>query len=276
VRYAEHCPPDAWRGLVRCLWTLEGDGGAGAPPQRVLPDGRLEVVVHLRDPFRRIAPDGHAVPARSAVVAGQLTRAMHLEPTGSVHCVGLRLEPAGARALLRVPLGELRDRIVPLADVLGDDGRRLAEALGDARGSDEVVAAAWRWVAARFRGRPRASACDAAIARWRADGGAAPVADVASSVGLSRRQVERRFLAEVGVPPKRFARIVRLQRAAQRLRADPEASLARLALEVGCADQAHLSREFVEIAGIPPSRWAQEEHAIAAAFLGESEAPAGA
>jgi AraC-like DNA-binding protein len=260
---------------VRCLWTLEGAGGAGTPPQRVLPDGRLEVIVHLRDPFRRVDPEGRAVPARAAVVAGQLSRAMHLVPTGAVRCVGLRLEPAGARALLRVPLCDLEDRIVPLDAVLGADGRRLPEALGDARAEGDLAAAAWAWVGERLGGLPRASACDAAVARLRARGGAVPVAEVAAGVGLSRRQVERRFREEVGLSPKRLARVLRLQRAARRLRADPAASLARLALEVGCADQAHLTREFTALAGVSPARWVAEEHAVAAAFLGPEEPAAG-
>ena len=93
MRYEERPPPAAWRGLVTCLWTLEGEAREAGPAQRVLPDGRLEIVVHLRDPFRRVEPSGREVPARAAVVAGQLSRAMRLEPTGAVHCVGLRLEP---------------------------------------------------------------------------------------------------------------------------------------------------------------------------------------
>jgi AraC-like DNA-binding protein len=166
--------------------------------------------------------------------------------------------------------------VLALGDVLGEDARRLAVALGDARDGEGVASAAWAWVGGRLREPPRRSACDAAVARWRADGGAASVEEVAASVGWSRRQVERRFRAEVGLAPKRFARVVRLQAAARRLRADPAASLARVALDVGCADQAHLTREFVDLAGLPPSRWLAEEDEVAAAFLGAEGASPGA
>src|SRR5687768_3882964 len=115
MRYVEIRPPPHLERLVRCLWVLEGgDELLRAPPQRVLPDGRLELVVHLADPFVRMTPDGTRVPARRAIVAGQMTRAVRLIATGRTACVGLRLEPPGARAVVGTPLGALMDAILPL------------------------------------------------------------------------------------------------------------------------------------------------------------------
>jgi AraC-like DNA-binding protein len=273
VRYVEVPPPPALRAFVRCAWALRSGPRPGSAPDRLLPDGRLEIVVHRREPYRRIAPDGRPVPAHGAVVAGQLSRAIGLVAEGPVHCVGLRLEPAGARALLRAPLADLEDRIVPLSDAIGAEGRRLAEAIGEARDAPAALDAMWSWTAARLRGATAASPCDRAVSAWRRDGGLAAVEDVARSLGLSRRQVERRFPAEVGLAPKRFARVVRLQRAARRLRDRPQETLAAVAARVGCFDQAHLTREFVELAGVPPSRWIAEEQAVAAAFLGGEGEP---
>jgi methylphosphotriester-DNA--protein-cysteine methyltransferase len=81
-----------------------------------------------------------------------------------------------------------------------------------------------------------------------------------SAIGIGDRQLRRRFLDAVGYGPKTLERILRFQRFLM-LEGD---DLARLALEAGYADQAHLTRECTRLAGLPP-----------AALLAEGAGPAG-
>lgn len=76
-------------------------------------------------------------------------------------------------------------------------------------------------------------------------------------LGLSRRQVERRFLDAVGVSPKTYARIRRWQHASLLLRAQPTLSLASVALESGYADQSHMTRDFQRAVGESPGTFAK-------------------
>lgn len=75
-------------------------------------------------------------------------------------------------------------------------------------------------------------------------------------MGLSRRTLERLFQSEVGVAPKSFARIERLSAIADRLR-HGALSWAALAAELGYADQAHLTREVLELSGYTPRQFAE-------------------
>jgi transcriptional regulator GlxA family with amidase domain len=79
---------------------------------------------------------------------------------------------------------------------------------------------------------------------------------VAAEVGLSERQLARRFAERVGVPPKAFARVLRFQRAAALLASGHAPSATALAC--GYADQAHLTREGAALAGITPAALARE------------------
>ncbi len=72
---------------------------------------------------------------------------------------------------------------------------------------------------------------------------------LAASAGIGVRQLERQFLDAVGLSPKGFIRTARLQHALRMLR-DGEAP-AGVAEACGFADQAHLSREFRGVAGVP-------------------------
>ena len=73
---------------------------------------------------------------------------------------------------------------------------------------------------------------------------------LADELGLSERQLRRRFHAAAGYGPKTLQRVLRFRR----FLAGPRDDLARAALEAGYADQPHLAREVAKLAGTTPSR----------------------
>lgn len=171
----------------------------------------------------RILPDGHVdlvwLPGEEApLVAGPATRPAFAPPADGV-VRGLRFAAGAAPALLGVAAHELRDLTVPLS------------ALGSrpAREPDALVRAG----AEALRAEPglRMSA-------------------VAAAVGLSERQLRRRFVDWVGYGPKRYARICRLQRMLALAPGEPDG--AALAVTAGYADQPHMVREVRELAGVTP------------------------
>jgi AraC-like DNA-binding protein len=88
------------------------------------------------------------------------------------------------------------------------------------------------------------------------------VAEVADEVGYSRRHLGNLLRAEVGLTPKEYQRVARFEHRRSRLIAAATAgrpSLADVAVRAGYADQAHLTREWVRLAGCTPSTWLAEE-----------------
>jgi AraC-like DNA-binding protein len=94
-----------------------------------------------------------------------------------------------------------------------------------------------------------------AAGRIAAGWGGERIETVARDLGVSRRQMERLFLAQVGVGPKRFASLARLQWVLANL--DRRRSWADLAFEAGYADQAHFVRTFRERVGMTPGEYAR-------------------
>lgn len=229
-----------------------------------LPGRHLTLVVSLHDPVRVDAlPD----PTRPGVAHGALVGGLHAGPVVIAHDgtqVGLQvdLEPLGALALLGVPASELASEVVDLPALLGPsvaaelDDRLRAAASWPARFAvlEEVLAR-------RLDGAAPAPAPEVRRAwdRLVASHGQEPVAAVAAEVGWSRRHLAERFRREVGLTPKALARVVRFQRAADLLKADPGRSLADVAAVVGCADQPHLNREWRAMAGLSPTAWMAAE-----------------
>jgi AraC-like DNA-binding protein len=256
LTYREFAPIGALAPAVARLWTLTGDlADLRETAQPVLPDGHPELVVHFGDPFERIDLDGRVERQPAVLFAGQLRHRLILRPTGAIAVLGVRLHPFGAAAFLRIPQQETAGLTLSVDLLSPALMRDLAPLRESGAGPADAVRPAQDILlrhldAARIDPRVRgaasrltpASACD----------GAFSVESVAREMGLTRRHLERRFLLQVGITPKRFARIARFSRAVQALDADagPRRSLAAAAW--GYADQAHFIREFHDLAGCAP------------------------
>jgi transcriptional regulator GlxA family with amidase domain len=110
-------------------------------------------------------------------------------------------------------------------------------------------------------------AVEAAVARLVADRGQTRLAALATTAELSEGQLERRFRSAVGIGPKTLARLVRFQEVYRRLGDKAPAGWAEIALDCGYFDQAHLLRDFRELAGSPPGRLLGSEGELARRFV---------
>lgn len=72
-----------------------------------------------------------------------------------------------------------------------------------------------------------------------------------------RRQFERRFAAAYGMSLRRARKLARFTRALAAVTDANGANLARIAQDCGYFDQPQMTREFVELAGLAPSRLAR-------------------
>jgi len=223
--YREFAPPAHLRDSIACFWMRRGDGGT----VRVLPDACSDLVWRSGAGAMLAGPD--TGPAFSLTQAGQLI-------------VGARFLPGAGGPALGLPLEEVRDRRIPLADLGLDPRDRLA---GDLEPLDAL--AAMSAVAARMA---TADGPDRAV-----QAGAVRLLDpgqrvdrLADDLGLSERQLRRRFRAAVGYGPKTLQRVLRLRRFLRGDRAD----LGRAALDAGYADQSHLTRECRRLTGLSPAR----------------------
>lgn len=82
------------------------------------------------------------------------------------------------------------------------------------------------------------------------DGGQRPIGELTRDFELSERTLERRFRRIIGVTPKKYARVVRLQNA---MRQHSQCrSWAETAQVAGYFDQAHLIRECQDMLGVSP------------------------
>jgi AraC-like DNA-binding protein len=191
-----------------------------------------------------------------AFVTGLTDTHAVVEQFGQIECIDLKLTPLGAYTLLGVPMDELANEVVDLADVLGPAGATLTERLADTAGWAERFAVLDAFLLARATAGP-APAPEVGWA-WRRlveSGGAERIDALAHEVGWSRRHLVTRFRQQVGLPPKTVARIIRFERLLRRVGTAGRAEWSRIAAESGYYDQAHMNRDFREFAGTTPTEY---------------------
>jgi AraC-like DNA-binding protein len=267
--YEEFPPAPELRDHVRCVWRFDAGASEGArPPERIVPDGRCELVLHYGDLFMESGEDGVEQVQSRALFAGQLSRPLWLRPTGRAGVIGVRFNPAGARSFLGCSLGEVTDRRVALQSLWPEEARALTAGIASA-GTPARIEIAQRFVTERIA--RHAIPIDAPIARGAADieshQGRCSVEEVMARSGLGRRQFERRFRDAVGLSPKRFANVLRLRSVFDVLQANPRADWTEAALAAGYFDQSHLIRDFRRFVGCTPAQFVAAQTALATALV---------
>lgn len=256
-------------GCVDNFWFMRGRGPAALPDgHRILPDGSMEFVFQIGDPFFERLSDGRWRKQPHLLLVGQMERRVDIKPSGVIHTVGIHFHPAGASAFVAGDLGRFVNRIVPLSSALGEDPAPVAVRLRTARTPERRAAILENFL--RGRRRPHDEAMADASRRLLGGTSAVDIEAMARAFGLSDRQFRRRFEAAVGLGPRRFARIVRFQRVfEQRLEHDARA-WSEVALDCGYYDQAHFNRDFRAFAGVRPRDLIKDADPLTAFFLSVS------
>ncbi len=176
------------------------------------------------------------------------------------------MRPAAARTLLGFSLSEISGRFVDLEQVF-PSAAQLRERLADASDDLGRVATLERWLIAMAGPAPRVHV-EAAVGAILQSGGRGTIPSVVARTPMGVRQLERHFQEDVGLSPKIFARIVRLQVALRRIRVG--SALTEVALACGYYDQAHMTRDFRHLAAMSPGAWQTHAGELAALFVGEA------
>src|SRR5262249_39563454 len=202
MRYVARRPHPVLADAVGHLWSLS-DAPAHAR-ERIVPSGTVELVINVAEnEFRIYDAQGRIQRFPGAMVSGCYHTAFDIDTRQHASIVGVHFVPGGAGAL-GIPAGELADRHVSLEDIWGADATALRERLVDATPDDRFTLLEQALIA---RGQRYREHRVVAVARTALDQPRADVGEIARMVQLSRRRLIELFSADVGITPKRYARI---------------------------------------------------------------------
>jgi AraC-like DNA-binding protein len=176
------------------------------------------------------------------------------------------LQPAAGALVRGGPVDGLTDRAVPLADVAGLDGEGLVAAIREAVADEPAapdrqraaVAAVEQALAPLRPVDEEGLLVNAVVEHVEGDPSVQRVGQVCEKFGLSARTLQRLTRRRIGLSPKWLVQRRRLHEAAERLREDARPDLARVAADLGYADQAHFARDWRTVTGLTPREYVAE------------------
>ncbi len=222
--------------------------------ERILPGPGTGLWVNLnRDEFRSFGATGQVKRVPGAMISGPTSRASVIEfEAGHAH-VSVTFALGAARGFVGPPVDLIRDDLVPLETLWGQSGACLRERLLEALTPEDALSVMEEVLLRQMTGvlgpDPAVIAAADALSRG------VPVGEVARDLGLLPRTLRRLFAGQVGLTPKRFARVQRMQRLVRDLDAQSEVDWAVAAARHGYADQSHLAHEFRELADVTPAEY---------------------
>ncbi|MCG5219199.1 helix-turn-helix domain-containing protein [Streptosporangium sp. KLBMP 9127] len=232
------------------------DRGMAPEGHRMIPHPAVTLVLDLRA-GPPVVEDVAGRQHRGSLVAGLgLSGAVWVRGQ-DIACVQVRLSPVVARAILGVGPAELDGCVATLDDLWGRQASRISEQLGEVSSWQDRFALIEALFARRCEaGSPVEPEVAWAWHRIVGSRGLVRVERLAAELGWSRKRLWSRFHAQIGLPPKRAAKLVRFDHAAHRLATGHDA--AGVAADGGYADQSHLHRDVMEFAGVTPAAVAHE------------------
>jgi AraC-like DNA-binding protein len=221
--------------FVERYWAVEWDY-ATPYVQKIVPYPNVQLTV-----LPGGAPQVHGVSSRFGVK----------ELAGRGQVVGAAFRPGAFRAFLPGPVAGLTDRTVRADELPALTGA-----------PDEPVTAATleEWLRGRLPAAepdPAGQEAGAVVALVATDTSIGRVDQLAAAAGSNVRRLQRLFSEHVGVGPKWVIRRYRLHEVTERMAAGGRIDWAGLAADLGYADQAHLVRDFADLFGESPTRYAR-------------------
>jgi len=235
---------------VENYWSLRWD----------LPPGSSYVSSTLPHPACNLSVErGHQrdeVGADPVVVTGVVTKRFDVTIRDAGWVYAAKFRPGGLAALTGVNARALRDATVPASEVLDQATTDALRELGPTASSDEG-----KRHLDGVLGRLATTPTDDylllldVIAAMLDDRSLLKVAQVEEKCGVGTRSLQRLFERYVGVSPKWVLSRYRMHDAVTDLDAGYGGSLADLAAKYGWFDQAHFTREFTDLVGVPPGAY---------------------
>lgn len=246
---------------IKLYWYLEiGAHEKLLQPQRVVPNGYVELTFHFSDRLKNI--EGGATKMQPGVgLCGQKTSYFDVLPSGKTEMLSVQFYPHSATLFFDFPIHEIANLSISLDDALGSDARHLEEQLHDLSTIEERLAHIQGFLAGQLMKRQK-------FYQWKRirhnirqidmTRGMLTINNLANAACLSRKQHEREFKKMVGLSPKQYLKVIRFQHTLFAHQQFPEESLTELAHRCGYFDQAHMINDFKQLSGLTTGQYFTE------------------
>ena len=261
-------PSPSLSHIVKHFLIIENDK-KGMTNHRMFSDGNTGMVFNYQDHFLYQESVGQKVEVLpKSFVYGQLDAFQDIISTGKIGMIITVFHPFGASALFKISASELKNSILGLDCFYPADSENMVDSILHLTDISSRINCVESFLIRKICEQNASSrlASDA-VQLIHQHNGCLSVAQLTSSLQITERKLQRVFEEQIGLSPKRYSGITRIQYFLKLLRKMPGHSLTDLAYDSGYFDQAHLIREMKNISGITPGQYLNQTPLLAANLL---------
>ena len=258
------------RGLIRKLWVFES---AGRVPDEdlklIVPNGLPKLVIPYKNGLQgKMEGWSHLSKEHGITLIGMtdipsIVDAEKDMPSGTI---GMEFSAAGAYRFFHFPQREIRNRIYPLAEVLGCAAAGLQERVCNMPGVEGKIGLVQEFLREQLRKREEDKILDFCVSAILKSGGRISVRQLEKSTGYSGRWLNLKFSENVGISPKAYASIARFAQFYEPwVKSDRKAGFNGTLYDF-FHDRSHFLKDFKRFTGYSPAKLAPIENAFGGIF----------
>jgi AraC-like DNA-binding protein len=261
MNYQTFQPHSNLESLVKCYWTLEVPAETNAQRQRIIPDGCIEMIFILGEDVKRYTRGDEFIIQPHAMILGQITEPFFVEPTGYVNSFAIRFYPYGFANFISTPIKKLTNKETPIAMLFGKThSKELEQKIIRAKDTKERIEIIEAFLLDKLNNKATIdSIVKTTIDTMLLTRGGTSINTILKDGLSKRRQLERKFIKQIGISPKQLGKVIRLQTALKMLLNQQSESFTKIAYESEYYDQAHFIKDFKEFTGTTPKEFLDDD-----------------
>jgi AraC-like DNA-binding protein len=264
MQYQEYEIAETLRPYVKVIWSMESDSSVfGGTPIHILPDTCVELVIHFGDPYKTTFSDNSVSIQEQSFVVAQMKSFMKIQSHGKTGLIAVRFSALGAYHFFGIPMKEIVNGETGLRNVWHGLASEIEEKIYDAANIKQRAQIIQRYLLLQLsRNGYTDKGIEFCVNEIKQAKGQISVDVLANKVGISNRQLVRRFDKCIGLSPKEFIRITKFISSLDMMNYSKDKNLTEIALVSGYYDQAHFIRDFREFSGMTPTDYQASSNVV--------------
>lgn len=232
------------------------------------------MIFHFGDTFKEQSAYSDQISQHpQSLVYGQVSQHFNLIAGKKISMLIVVFRPYGLAMFTSVAAKELTNSIISLTDIFGREAESLSEQVMFGKGHVGRIKLIEHWLLKRIIRKPgELLLVQACIDQSDRENGQLSVKQLSGQFSVSERTIERAFDVMVGISPKKYGRVIRLQHYLKLRKLNPALTLTSLSYDAGYYDQAHFIHEFSSLTGLTPKQYAANNNRLAVNLMWISKA----
>lgn len=253
--YQEYEISGPLKPFVKVIWSMEDHSHVvNGFPIHILPDSCVELVVHFSDPYKTTFSNNTSSIQQQSFVVAQMKSFMQIQSHGRTGLIAVRFSALGAYHFFGMPMKEIVNSETGLRNVWQDLALEIEEKIYNAVNTQQRSQIIQNYLLLQLsRNGYIDKGIEFCVTQIKSTRGQISVEALTDKVGISCRQLVRRFDKCIGLSPKELIRITKFISSLDVINNSKNKSLTEIAFDSGYYDQAHFIHDFKEFSGMTPT-----------------------